>query len=300
MGDSRISNLRNYADLNVEKWLIRTPMLSEVESTVKYADVSLNSEQKTITALNEAAASQNKTHKIILMIELGDLREGIYDKTELFSLVRSICEMPNIELYGIGANLTCLSFIQPTIENLNELERYKNQIEEKTNIKLAVLSGGNSASINLLISGKIPKTINNLRLGESILFGKERSTYTYLNHFYNDAFLLKSEIIELKEKPSMPWGNFGCDSCGEYRQFTDKGVRRRGICAVGKQDIDIETVEVLDRDLSIIGYSSDHLVLDFTNSRKNYHLGDTVELKLGYYSTLRAFTSSDIEREYRY
>ena len=68
--ESRIINLIKYKHINVEKWLIRLPMLCEISDVIKYCDVSLNSEFETILALNNEASRQNKIHKVILMYEL--------------------------------------------------------------------------------------------------------------------------------------------------------------------------------------------------------------------------------------
>ena len=49
--DSRVQNLREYDDIKKEKWLIRLPMLSEVDDVVRYSDASLNTEIVTIKAI---------------------------------------------------------------------------------------------------------------------------------------------------------------------------------------------------------------------------------------------------------
>jgi len=41
-------------------------------------------------------------------------------------------------------------------------------------------------------------------------------------------------------------------------------------------------------------------MLDVTDSERTYKVGDTVELKLGYFSTMRAFTSEYVKKEYIY
>ena len=39
-------------------------------------------------------------------------------------------------------------------------------------------------------------------------------------------------------------------------------------------------------------------MLDITDSERDYKVGDTVELELGYFSVMRAFTSRYVEKEY--
>jgi predicted amino acid racemase len=79
IGDTHIANIHKMRDagLDVQYIYIRPPMMSEVDEVVKYADASLNSEISVIKTLSECAVKHKKKHCIILMVELGDLREGL-------------------------------------------------------------------------------------------------------------------------------------------------------------------------------------------------------------------------------
>lgn len=293
LGDSRTENVAKYADLPVEKWLIRMPSASKAEETVRVCDVTLNSEINTLKALNEAALRLGKIHKVILMVDLGDLREGYFEESELAEAVNFVRSCPALELYGLGTNLTCFSFVQPDTEKLSRLH----DLAEKYDAA-AVISGGNSATIDLMLRGGIPTGVNTLRLGESVLFGKERTNYSYLPDTFRDAFVLEAEIIEVKEKPSMPIGTIGCNSYGERPVFTDHGIRKRVICAVGKQDIDPEIMTPMYENAKIIGASSDHLVVDVTDADGSFEPGGIMRFCLGYFSVMRVFTSSYVEKVY--
>ena len=299
LGDSRVDNLARLEGLNAEKWLIRPPMLSEIENLVRYADASLNSEMDIVRAISKECIRQNKKHKVILMADLGDIREGYVDYDELIEAAVETDKLPGTELYGIGVNLTCFSFIQYDTEKLNELVALRIRVEEAVGHTLQVVSGGNSAAVDLMLRGGIPEGINNLRLGESVLFGKERAKYKYLPDTFSDVFTLECEIVELKEKPSLPWGTVGVDSYGKKPEFTDRGDNRlKAVCALGKQDFDVETTVPCDPGIIMLGASSDHLMLDLTDSNRSYIVGDTIKLKLGYFSTMRAFTSEYVTRKY--
>lgn len=296
LGDSRVENLMQLQGLPAEKWLLRMPVRSEAEEVVRWADVSLNSEWETITALDRAAARAGRVHKVILMLDLGDLREGYVDPAELLETARRTMELGHIQLYGVGTNLACFSFVYPDREKMEQLAALAQQLPLSGE---PVVSGGNSASLHLMLGGGVPKGINNFRLGESLLFGKERCCYTYLPGTRRDGFLLYGEIIELKEKPSMPWGQVGVDSYGNRpEKQADRGYRRRGILALGRQDCDVETMVPVDPGIEILGASSDHMMLDLTDSERTYRLGDTVAFELGYYALLRASTSRYIEKVY--
>ena len=294
--DSRIENLISYNNLNVQKWLIREPMISEISEVVKYSDVSLNTEITTILALNEEAKKQNKIHKIILMYELGDLREGCFE-SELESIIEQSLYLTNIEILGIGTNLSCYGEIIPTTENMDEFISVVNKLEHKFNLKFEIISGGNSSSYKMLSEGKLPKKINNLRLGESIFFGRVPCFEEEINYLNHNNFILKAQIIELKEKPSVPWGEFGkTNSFGETTEFEAKGIQKRAIIGIGKQDVRIEGITPLDSEIEILGGSSDHIILDLTNCSKYYKVGDIIEFKPTYASCLSAMTSKYVKR----
>lgn len=298
LGDSRVKNLKLLETLDAEKWLIRPPMLSGVKDLVLYADVSLNSELRTIKAINESALIIGKVHKVILMVDLGDIREGFIDHEELMQVALETERMDGVHLYGIGVNLTCFSFVQSDSEKMNHLVQLSHMIGEKIGRPLEVVTGGNSATLDLMFRDGMSADVNNLRLGESLLFGKERTNYSFLPGTHKDVFTLECQIVEVKEKPSIPWGVIGVDSYGKSPSFDDKGMRMKAICAVGKQDFDIETSAPIDTDIIVLGASSDHLMLDVTDCVKSYEVGDIVQFELGYFSTMRAFTSKYVTKIY--
>lgn len=295
LADSRIENLIKLKELNVPKILLRLPMLSQVDNVVEYADISLNSEYKTIKALSEKALEKGKVHKIILMVDLGDLREGVWN-TNAVAYVKDILKLKGIELFGIGTNLTCYGGVLPSVENLGLLSSIAGEIERSYNIKLEIVSGGNSSSVYLVQNGQIPGRINNLRFGEAILFGTEFAYGKRIENTYGDAFKLYAEVVELKEKPSVPIGDIGLDAFGEKPKFVDRGVRKRAILGIGKQDVRIENLKPADSKAIIIGGSSDHLILDVTDSEKKYNIGDVVEFNAHYTAVLTAMTSEYVEK----
>lgn len=294
--ESRIKNLIEYSDINVEKWLIRIPMISECSDVVKYADVSLNSEIAVIEKLNDEAEKQNKVHKVILMYELGDLREGCM-KDELDALVGKTLNLKNIELYGIGVNLSCYGEIVPTEKNMNELVSVVEELENKYNYKFKVVSGGNSSSYNMLKEGKLPSKVNSLRFGESVFLGNVPCFEEPIEELNRNNFILKAEIVELKEKPSLPWGESGnANSYGEVVTFEDKGIKTRAIVALGKQDVRIDSIYPIDENITLLDGSSDHIILDITDSKNKYAVGDIIDFKLSYAGVLSANSSKYIER----
>ncbi|MBC8590692.1 ornithine racemase Orr [Wansuia hejianensis] len=295
LADSRIENLINLKEYDIPKMMLRLPMISEVDLIVQYANISLNSELDTVKALSKAALNKNIAHKIILMLDLGDLREGIFDKKDIYKFIEEVLELPCIELIGIGTNLTCFGGLIPDTKILDQLGVISTSIENKYNLNIDIISGGNSSTIYLLSNGNHLQ-INNLRLGESLLLGKETSYGTQIKGTRDDGFLLQTEIIEIKKKPTVPIGNIGVDAFGKKPCFEDKGIRKKILCAIGKQDVKIDSLTPIDSDLNILGGSSDHLIIDGDDSTKDYKVGDILEFKLGYGGVLSAMTSNYVKK----
>ncbi|SEF77432.1 Predicted amino acid racemase [Caloramator fervidus] len=297
LADSRIENLIRYKNFDIPKMLIRIPMKSQAKTIVKYSDMALVSEIETIYELNKYAKLENKIYKIILMIDVGDLREGIFYKNreEILNTVEKILELDNIELFGIGTNLCCYGGVIPTKENLLELVNIKKYLEDKFGINISVISGGNSENIDIMRNGEMPKEINQLRLGVALsmgigLFDKP------VEGLYTNTAKLYAEVVEIKFKPSVPIGIIGVDAFGRKPQFEDKGIMKRAICAIGKQDIFPEFLIPCNENIKILGASSDHLILDVTNVEK-LRVGDAVEFYLTYGGFLAAMNSKYVKKK---
>ncbi len=299
IADSRIENLKRLREIKLPKMLMRLPMISRVGEVVEYADISLNSEMETIRALSAEAGLQDRTHKVILMFDLGDLREGIYDQAEMLRTVEEALQLERIIVAGVGTNLTCYGGVIPTKDNLARLVELKRTIESSFDIELDIVSGGNSSSLHLVEEQTVPDGINQLRLGESIVLGRETAYGHQIIGTYDDCFKLIAEIIEIKDKPSVPTGELGLDSSGNRPGFVDKGIRRRAICAVGKQDVTPENIVADDGGIEILGASSDHLILDVTEGHSAYEVGDLVSFKLTYGGILSCMTSEYICKSFR-
>ncbi|EIW01304.1 Predicted amino acid racemase [Thermoanaerobacter thermohydrosulfuricus] len=295
LGDSRIKNLKKLQHIPVPKMLLRIPMKSEVEEVIKYADISLNSEIDTIKSLSEEAKKQRKIHEIILMVDLGDLREGVL-KEDVIPIVEQIVKLEGIRLRGIGTNLTCYGSVIPTPDILEELVEIKNSINKKFNLNLDIVSGGNSSSLYLVQNGLIPRGITQLRIGEAIVLGRETAFGDRIPHTYDDVFTLEAQIVELKEKPSYPRGILGMDAFGERQVYVDRGIMKRAILAVGKQDVNMNDLIPMDSSIELIGSSSDHLIVNVTNSQYPYKVGDIIKFKLRYGGILSCSTSEYVEK----
>lgn len=297
IGESRIENIRRLrsSGINAPVMMLRIPPLSRVEEIVTSVDISLNSELPVIRSLSDAALKKGKVHKIVLMVDLGDLREGIWP-SNLLDVTREVLNMPGVEIFGLGTNLTCFGGVLPSRKNMGELVGYAEKIEETFGIELKIISGGNSSSLPLLMEGGMPKRVNHLRLGESIVLGRETVKGNLWPGCHHDAFQLSAEVIELKKKPSVPIGETGMDAFGNKPVFSDKGEIFRAILSVGREDVVVDSLKPVDPSISILGASSDHLLIDVTESIQLLQLGDKVNFNLNYGALLAAMTSGYVKK----
>ncbi|MCL1894968.1 MAG: alanine racemase [Clostridiales bacterium] len=295
--EANVRNLKKFEDLPAEKWLIRSPLISEADDVVRFADVSLVSELSVLKRLSEAAAAARRPHKAVVMLELGELREGCMPD-EVIPLCKACLSMPGITLHGIGTHLSSMSEIVPDENNMSELAKAADMIEQTLGIRLPVISGGSSSSVKMLAEGRLPARINHLRIGEAILLGNIVCYDVPFEGARCDVFTLNAEIIEVKEKPSVPWGSRapGATPIEDDPAFCDKGIRKRALVAVGKQDVFSKYLVPLDKDIKILGDTSDCLIADVTDCKKPYKPGDTVSFRLRYNGLVSAMASDSVEK----
>jgi predicted amino acid racemase len=298
LGDSRTENVERLrrAGITAPVTLIRSPMISQVDRVVAAADTSLNSEIDVIERLSEAARRQRREHGVILMVELGDLREGVMP-ADLHATVRRVLDFPAIVLRGIGANLACQNGVVPDASNMAELSALAASVESAFGLHLDIVSGGNSANLPwALAPGSDIGRVNQLRLGEAILLGREPVRRSLLEGLRPDAVSLVGEVIESKRKPSHPRGDRGQTAFGLAPGRPASGSEgHRVIVALGRQDLDAEGIVPPD-DYELLGASSDHLVLE--SATRAPAVGSELRFGLNYSALVRSMTSPFVTRRY--
>lgn len=295
LGDSRIENIEAMRrdGVQVSLALIRSPMLSQAERVVQAADLSFNTELKVLRALSRAAEARHVVHGVVLMIELGDLREGVMPD-DVIETVRQILSLANIKLRGIGANLACRSGVMPDDRNMAALSAQAESIERTFGISLDIVSGGNSANIQWALGTSQLGRINHLRLGESILLGRETVARQPIAGLFTDAVTLIAEVIETKTKPSMPWGQRGEPAFEETIAPVDRGLADQSILALGHQDTDPTGLQP-PSGVTIVGASSDHLIVG--SSERRLSVGDELGFSPNYSAMVRSMTSPFVHKE---
>jgi predicted amino acid racemase len=300
IADSRVSNLKTVKsiDPDIETMYIKPPAKRAISSVVKYADISMNTEIETIKQLSEEAGRQGKTHKVIIMIELGELREGVVGET-LVDFYSSVFNLKNIEVVGIGTNLTCLYGVLPNRDKLIQLCLYEQLIEARFNKQIPYVSGGSSVTIPLLLNNELPKCINHFRVGESLFLGTDVYNDEPMKNMKTDTIRLFSEIIELSEKPIVPSGDLGSNVEGTNFDFKEEDIGQvgcRAILDLGLLDVDMDHIVPVDEKIKFAGASSDMLVVNLGSNKQGYAVGDVIEFKLDYMGTLRAINSKYIDK----
>lgn len=298
--DSRISNLKVVKDIDpsVQTVYIKPPAKRSIKKIVKYADVTFNSELTTIKMLSDEAVKQKKTHKVIIMIELGDLREGIMGD-HLMDFYDSIFKLPNIKVSGIGTNLNCLNGVLPSQDKLIQLALYEQLIEAKFNTKIPWVTGGTSVIIPMLYKHQVPASVNHFRVGETLFFGSDLLNDGIIEGMQSDVLKLFTEIIEVTEKPKVPIGTLAENPSGEMFEVDENDFGQnmhRAIIDVGLLDVSADYLTPTDEKITIVGASSDMLVIDIGQSKKKYKVGDLVSFKLKYMGALGLLNSDYIEK----
>ncbi|OBK40857.1 alanine racemase [Mycobacterium sp. 1245111.1] len=289
LGDSRLPNLIRLAGLDRPPFrtLIRSPMLSEAAHVVDVADISLNTEAVVLAALNQAASQQKRIHAVVLMVELGDLREGIA-LGDVPEAVRAVLGHSSLRLAGVGANLACQSGVVPDDRNMGILTGLADDIEALHGISLDVVSGGNSANLNWALHTRDVGRIDELRLGEAILLGVDPLYRTPIPGLHTDAFTVTAEVIEVATKPAQPWGDRAQSAFGTAPARNGSSTVHQAILAVGRQDVDPDGLRPPEG-ITILGTSSDHLVVDLGDHR--VAVGDEIGFGVAYGALVRAMTS---------
>ncbi len=296
LADSRLENVARMRAVGITApiWLLRSPVPALADDTVRVIDVSLQSEIVTVRALDAAAAAHGAKHGIVAMVDLGDLREGVMPE-ELPRFLEAVMALEHIDIVGIGTSLTCYGAIVPTGDNLGELVALASVAEKQVGHPL-VVSGGMSSSLDALVAGELPEGVTNLRIGESILLGVSTVTRQPILGLHTDVITLTAPIIECMRKPSKPRGVSAQDAFGGRPTFEDRGVRRRAICAIGRQDVPPEGLVALDSRAQVLGASSDHLIVDVEDLPTPPRVGDTLTFVPNYSATLRLFTSDYVDK----
>ena len=296
LADARMANLARLDDhVAAETTKLVGPMLSRLEGVLEVADRSLHTEPRVVEALSSLAADQGLTHRIVLMVDVGDRREGVLPE-DVIPVLERLVELPAIEVVGVGTNVGCFGGILPTPAKMASFVSVVESAEDALGCAFPVVSGGSSVTLPLVESGELPDRIDELRVGEAILLGTDVTRDRRIPYLAGDAFELRAEVVECKRKPAAPDGERGYTVSGNPRRVPDRGERTRAILALGTQDTVPVELDPLPAGVEVLGASSDHTVLDVTDSDRRIRVGDTIGFRPGYNALVRASTADYVGR----
>lgn len=296
---SRVDQLRAIRRMGFVKkplMYIRTPMLSELSDVVELSEISLESDLTVLRALNEEAGKLGRRHEVILMIDLGDLREGFWDQEEALEAAREVeFSLKNLRLAGVGVNLSCYGSVNPNTHNMQQLVDFAEEVERAIGRKLDYVSGGASTSLYLAMNGTMPDRVNLLRVGDMFFRGKtDNFTPGFLRE---DVFTVKAEVIECRDKPTYPVGELNVNAFGEVGHYEDHGIRRRAIVAIGRADYgNCFDLEPYMEGVTVVGASSDHTILDVEAVKDRVHVGDVLKFGIKTYGPFVYLTNTESVR----
>lgn len=300
--DSRITNLKIIKSIapEIETIFIKPPPKRMVSRIIEFADISFNTELETIKLLSKEAVLRNKTHKVVIMIEMGELREGVM-REQFIDFYEAVFDLPNIAIVGIGTNLTCMSGVLPNQDKLIQLCLYKQLIEARFNKVIPYISGGASVTIPLIEQGLLPLGVNHFRVGETLFLGTDVYNNNPHPELHQDIFKLYAEIIELSEKPLVPNGELGKNLLMQELSIDETLLGTssfRAIVDIGLLDIDETTIKPVSEDMTIVGVSSDMFVLDLGTNPKDLKVGNLIEFSMNYMGILRIMNSDYVDKRF--
>jgi predicted amino acid racemase len=308
IAETMVDNLKKLDGLPFQKAMLRTPGLSEAADVVRYADISLTGSVESIAALSREAVLQHRQHQIMVMVDMGDLREGIWYENldEIEEALQLVISLPNLTLYGIGTNFGCYGTILATPKNTREFADLAKDMEQRLGVVFPYISGGNGSSYYLAAKGLLPKEINHLRIGGQHIFGIEYVEGRYLEGYshsqkdiglyLSDAYLLKGEVIEVRNKPTVPVGVLSVDAFMQQKTFEDRGIRRTAVLNFGRQEVPWENIHPMADSLFVMGQTSNHTIVDVDDSDAPVNVGDILTFQVDYTGLMHLCNSPSVEK----
>jgi predicted amino acid racemase len=305
IGDSRISNLKIIKEIkpDIVTMYIKPPAPVLAKRIIQYADISLNSSYTTIEALNREAERAGKKHRVVIMIELGELREGIL-RDNVLSFYEKIFKLKNIQVEGLGTNLGCMYGVEPTYDKMVQLSLYKMLIEEKFQRKLNLVSAGSSITLPLVMRNRIPDGMNHFRIGETAFFGVSIIDNKKFKNLSTNVFDFAAEILELEEKDMVPDGNLTDAGIGitaqDFQNSGDEAENKKSYRAIvdfGEIDVDPTHISPKDENVSFIGTTSDMTVYDIGEKKGKFSVGKQLHFKPNYMAVARLMNTKYVTKE---
>ena len=309
VAESNMGNLIKLKNLPCEKALLRSPGLSEIPDAIRYADISLVAEIGTVEALSKEAARQGRTHKILLMVDMGDLREGIWfeEKAEIEAAVKRSWSF-RVWNFMVWAQISAVSGPclrqKKTRRSLppSQKKSRKNYPFTLNTCRAATVPATAWWKTEPCRGDQPPQIGAQHEFGIEYVEGRYLKGYCHSNKdigkYASDAYILKGEIVEVRKKPTVPVGELGMDAFMNTKTFVDRGVRKQAILSFGRQEVPWENIHPVDERILVLGQTSNHTVVDVSDAGGDYRLGDIVSFEIDYTALLHLCCTADVEKRF--
>lgn len=248
-------------------------MIGEIREIVDLGANMMISDPAILPKLTAICDRLGRRQKVLVMIEVGDDREGLAPK-DFLALAANIKKWPALDFVGIAANVGCCGSQTTSLAAIEILCDLANK-SRSMGVNLDIVSAGNSSCWKLLKAGSIPRSANQLRLGELLLLGNETETNKPAVGFHQNACLLEAEVLEASVKQ------------GEQQL----------IVAAGCQDIGRGSLKPLNKKMQLTRTTSDHAVLK-SETNLNLNVGDVVTLIPSYFALQSLSASPHVRRDF--
>jgi ornithine racemase len=297
LAESRLENIRRLraGGITAPVLYMRLPLPDEADQVVGLAQCSINSEEVTLRALSAAAQAQGARHQVMIMVESGDRREGVMPEL-VEPLCRLVLDLPGLELAGLATSFNCLCGVLPTVPSQQRFADLAAATETALGVRFRYVSPGHTNNVRFVLDGTMPKRVNHLRVGEAILFGTDELSDIWLPVPHYDTFRAFARVIEVQDKPSAPEGPVGRDAFNRIHEWPDLGVRRRAVLELGEIDLSMADISPAREDISIVGASSDHTIVDVTGAQPPVAVGDELEFACAYTAISTGWSSVTPEK----
>ena len=297
MAFSRVGSLERISNILRDKpLLIGLPSAAEAAEVVERCAASFNSEASTIQALARAAEEKGCRHGIYLMVDIGDLREGVPPKQATAALREFFPFLgEKLTFLGLAANLGCASGTLPDEKNLFLLQQTAEEIENQLGLRVSKISVGGTVVFPWILKHQLPSRINQLRIGEGILCGHCPGYDVKLEGLNDDVFLFRGKVLEYAEKVSPPPGSKGLDALGHPPSLGPSGLRKRAILDFGLIDTVSSGLVACLPGVRIVTSNSEYTIVDVTDCTEKIRVGNLLDFKTNYEAITQALASPFVE-----
>lgn len=290
---AQLQLLAEFQEKNFTRICLKLVSPQEMERLVSVCEVSVQTTLSSLVELERICAQKKKQHGILLLVEFGDLREGV-PAEELKGLLDFIRSCENLNLYAVGTNLSCFHGVEPDEKNMKKFLSLVESVEDGELVTR--ISSGSSSHYQLVGAGKLPSRLNHLRIGELLFLGNETLEYSTVDGFHDSVFELEVQVLECFQRPLSPYnGKIGKSAFKQdFLQANEiSGKPWQLVVDLGRKHCDPSDLQV-SKTYSMMGSSSEYLVLRSATQSKP---GDWLKFSLNYKGWMRLLQSR-IERVY--